>query len=748
MGNLANQIATILSQVQHPGDFYASGTLDMHPFQLQVEGIGPIAMPLLPAQAEQLVALAEQAPYGRGPETLVDTEVRRTWQLDATKLLLSGRRWAEDLEQAVRQVKTGLGAHGTIEAELYKLLIYDAGSFFVSHRDTEKAPGMFATLVMVLPSPYTGGELIIRHKDHEVRLDLRRDEPSEVAFAAFYADCRHEVQPVASGHRLALVYNLIRTDDGPLPQPPDHDSVRAELVDRLSSWQGAPNKLVLPLEHAYTQAELGFHSLKGVDASVASLLLDAARAAECDLHLGLVTVYEQGSAEYTGGGWYGDAVDMEVGEVIDEGRYIHHWRSSEGEPLELGHLDFADDEVSPPDAFAGFEDIEPDFEEATGNAGASYERTYQCAALVIWPRAHRALVLVDAGLNVSVPYLSDLIERWRAAGGVSGDEDWQQAHGLALAIRDAWPSERWQAQSANKAGHGAALLGALNALGDPGAAAEFVATPMAAGAYDEADNARLAELLSALPAAGASELLAAVVKGNARVSSEACAALLAHCVDEAVLDTEHLRPAATALLSGLPGAPQPEDEPSAIPRWRAASPSKRLVAETLRSLDQVDPVLAEQALGHFRSDTERYPMDGILLAAALSLVESAVPMSAGSATASLRDAVLAHLEQRIAEPLEPPADWRRSAELRCRCQHCKDLGCFLASPTESVWRLKAVQEERSHVEGAIQWAHCDLDCTTDKRGRPYTLVCTKNQASYERRVGQREQDLADRERLR
>ncbi|WP_462320815.1 hypothetical protein, partial [Halochromatium sp.] len=101
MPHLAEQIEAILSQVQHPGDFYASGTLDMHPFQLQVQGVGPIALPLLPAQAEQLVAQAEQAPYGRGPETLVDTEVRRTWQLDASKLLLSGRRWAEDLEPVV-----------------------------------------------------------------------------------------------------------------------------------------------------------------------------------------------------------------------------------------------------------------------------------------------------------------------------------------------------------------------------------------------------------------------------------------------------------------------------------------------------------------------------------------------------------------------------------------------------------------------------------------------------------------------
>ena len=33
---------------------------------LEVDGVGPIALPLLPVQAEQLIAVAEAAPYGRG----------------------------------------------------------------------------------------------------------------------------------------------------------------------------------------------------------------------------------------------------------------------------------------------------------------------------------------------------------------------------------------------------------------------------------------------------------------------------------------------------------------------------------------------------------------------------------------------------------------------------------------------------------------------------------------------------------
>jgi len=91
--------------------------------------------------------------------------------------------------------------------------------------------------------------------------------------------------------------------------------------------------------------------------------------------------------------------------------------------------------------------------------------------------------------------------------------------------------------------------------------------------------------------------------------------------------------------------------------------------------------------------------------------------------------------------------WRRSSGIRCNCQECRTLARFLDSRTESIWHPKAAQQVRDHVEQSIGQNHLDLDCTTDKRGRPYTVICTKNQASHERRVRQREKDLGDRGRL-
>ena len=32
-------------------------------------------------------------------------------------------------------------------------------------------------------------------------------------YLGFYAECKHDIRPVTSGHRLALVYNLVQTEN-------------------------------------------------------------------------------------------------------------------------------------------------------------------------------------------------------------------------------------------------------------------------------------------------------------------------------------------------------------------------------------------------------------------------------------------------------------------------------------------------------------------------------------------------------
>ncbi|HKM52822.1 MAG TPA: hypothetical protein VJY33_05375, partial [Isosphaeraceae bacterium] len=72
MSSIARDLAELLSTVQRPGDFFVAGTVEFRAPVLDVEGVGRLALPLLPAQAAELAAAAEPAPYGRGEETILD----------------------------------------------------------------------------------------------------------------------------------------------------------------------------------------------------------------------------------------------------------------------------------------------------------------------------------------------------------------------------------------------------------------------------------------------------------------------------------------------------------------------------------------------------------------------------------------------------------------------------------------------------------------------------------------------------
>ena len=66
MSSITNELAAALAAVDRPGDFYASGMTELHTPRLEVEGVGLVALPVLPIQVAQFVAAAERAPYGRG----------------------------------------------------------------------------------------------------------------------------------------------------------------------------------------------------------------------------------------------------------------------------------------------------------------------------------------------------------------------------------------------------------------------------------------------------------------------------------------------------------------------------------------------------------------------------------------------------------------------------------------------------------------------------------------------------------
>ena len=763
-------LANILTTVRCDGDFYMSGTADIALPRLEIEGVGRISLPLLPVQAEQIMSVATRAPFGRGGDTIIDTAVRKTWQIQPQQVQLASPGWPAALDAIVARAAAGLGVTEAVSAELYKLLVYDEGSFFLEHRDTEKCPGMFATLVLVLPSEYSGGELIVQHRGREVCLDLNRAAPTEISFAAFYADCVHEVRPLTSGCRLTLVYNLIRKAGKAAPALPDYEAESAALTTLLQQWaqrkeaadDDAPEKLIYPLEHAYTSAELSFHSLKGADAAAARLLVSAAAATKCELHLALMTIEETGSAEHDyrssrrhrsyscddddddddGYEDENDSEDFEIGEIIESHLTLSDWRSPNGDPAPFRRMPFIEEELSPPDAFA---DIAPDeqyFHEATGNEGASFERTYRRAALVLWPRERKLRMLSQAGLAVTLPYLAHLAELWARSGEDKESILWRDAQTLSGLMLAGWPApERYPA--VRQADDASSYLSSLGQLGDLARVDSFLATAPAMGNYHGDENAALTDALKRLTADRAAELLAQIMRANAQDKPGSCAQLLARISADVELHVTPalLHPAAQVLVETL--LHEPVTPPLTEPWRRPAFIAPDLIDDLLTVLHRIGAAqMADDLVTAVLARPARFGMDTILIPAVLSLTEREEPTKDDPAVQSLRAACLQHLRARIAEPLAPPADFARPCALACRCAYCTELGRFLADPARPRWAFKAAETHRRHVQASIRNSGCDLDLSTQKQGSPHSLIAAKNQASYERRVVQRGDDFA------
>ena len=118
---------------------------------LEVEGLGPVGLPLTAKAAKDLIKHCHQAPYGKGEQTLVDTKVRRVWRMEPDHFALKNPDWDRVIKEIVGKVQEELGLESQkLESHLYDLLLYEPGSFFLPHRDGEKLDRMVATLVVVL----------------------------------------------------------------------------------------------------------------------------------------------------------------------------------------------------------------------------------------------------------------------------------------------------------------------------------------------------------------------------------------------------------------------------------------------------------------------------------------------------------------------------------------------------------------------------------------------------------------------
>lgn len=224
------KLLDILEKIEKPGDFCTFGIIDPCFPGLEIDNVGRIGFPLSTDQAKKIIKQCSQAPYGKGEKTIVDTKVRSTWQLEPEQVQLKNPEWDVKIEQAVKNIQEQFGLDKRkISSVLYKCLLYEKGDFFDVHRDSEKEENMFATLVVVLPSDHKGGELLIYHDGQTEKFSSYQNSLYNIQYAAFYADCNHEVKPITDGYRLCLIYNLVLIGKKQQPLAPKNSKIVTEV---------------------------------------------------------------------------------------------------------------------------------------------------------------------------------------------------------------------------------------------------------------------------------------------------------------------------------------------------------------------------------------------------------------------------------------------------------------------------------------------------------------------------------------
>jgi len=749
-----------LDKVDRPGTFCVSGSVPAVLPGLEVKGLGPVGLPLTPQQAKELIAHCEQAPYGKGEKTVVDTKVRRVWKMDPNRFALKNPDWTQFLDETVRKVQAELGLEQQeLKSHLYDLLLYEPGGFFLPHRDGEKLDRMVATLVIVLPSPHEGGKLIIRHEGQEHSIDFGASDQSayQIQFAAFYADCEHEVRPLRKGYRLCLVYNLTLAKSKsaiPAPQTSDHVERVAALLREWPKDHKA-NKLAIILEHQYTQDGLAWDTLKGLDRTKARILLQAARQSGCLAYLALLTFWESGGAEYADDyygsrygrrhGWNEDSGDSEY-ELVDLFDYsltADHWRDPEGQDLLMGELDISKDEVLDPEEIGSGQPSKEDFEDYTGNAGMTLERWYQHAAIFLWPERQHLEIVCQRDSRNAIPFLNQLVTRWEQSGKKQdADALKKQCVKLAVRILKDWkpiriPSIKYEHGEVFKpdddpSRHGD-LLKSLAALDEPKLIGKFLSDVLAVDAVVNPGES-LPTICQTYGWGTFERELSTVAKATTKETTERNVSLLEQICLAKPRKQEGWNKLCANFAQSLIAAIEALDKKRPSHEWGATTVKHVEVLTGLaRSLIATGQnILLSQLVDHALASPKVYSLTDVHVPALVSLrpwlkkhvKEPLAPLTHW--VASCRE----QLESLTAEIPKEPTDYRRKAPITCKCSHCAELKLFLKDPQERVHRFRVRQDIRDHLEYEIRNNKCDLSCATERSGSPHTLVCTKNTASY------------------
>jgi len=751
-GQISERLVELLQSVDRPGDYCTGGKLYVPMPRVTVRGVGDLAFPIPDAQIDALINLAERAPFGKGTETITDTSVRDCWQIDANQIQVTGGAWTDTFKKIMKLVNEGLGIDsGKIGAKLYKLLIYGEGGFFAAHRDTEKVPGMIATLSLSLPTSSEGGELTISHAGKEIVYDMGAYEPSELSYAAFYADCLHETHPVTKGHRISLVYNLFIQSGKKWTGAPDYGELTDKVTESLLNWieSGKTEKKIWLLEHSYSEEGLSFNTLKGTDIAVAQILGEAAEKVNCAMYAAVLNIQETGDPEidYEVGRWNMEPlIDSEIAVLHDRSQHLEKWVARDGSHPSLGSIQLYDGEVLQPELLKDMYPDEELLEDYMGNYGPTLDLIYRFAALVVWPKARTVEILSRSNISGAVSWASTQLEEMSGA----------EMHRALSDIADRWPETVNRFSDNNMP----EMIRLITVAGHVDLAKKFL-DPVILNHYKGNENASLAELLPMIGPKIANEFLQKMIRQYMLLRPKEILSLLALTFEN--LDTSEsqwydvalkiVRSAVATLPSILEEIAKVLDTRKAYVMSGGSSSYISKDAVEKQSLDSfavcnllaliLNLNLNQESLEvvHQMMNSPRLVSPYRILPNALNALNKIEHIKGSQAYRSLWGHSVDFLLRRSRTPPVEPTDWAINIEISDTDELASDLKDFCLNPTLRTTRFSVKRDLRKHLRKLIDLLELNIDYVTERKGRPYSLICTKNRGNYERRLREYAEDV-------
>ncbi|KAJ7506998.1 hypothetical protein B0H11DRAFT_1969763 [Mycena galericulata] len=345
---------------------------------LEIEGIGPVGLPLSERVAHALMA---DASSGR-------------LEIPAEKIRFQNPDWDAWLAKEAESICTGLsGKEVQPSCRLRSLVLESPGSESTSPVPPADA---IATLTFVLPSLFAGGQIQFSHGVQSKTIDFASDSQILTSAIAAYSVVKTVHGAITSGYRLSLTYDILQPDADPqsIPSFPDLEAATVALRQAMVEWKAGENEsddefVAYFLQRQYSREGFNLNALAGSDSVLVAHLIRLAAELDFQLYVVHLQLYQSAYGEYEEWEYHGrqDKVDprkITKAEVEDELTELDVVAFDvQGTPVEISGFDFRwDDYLN-----GEIRDVEPSMRDYDlfSDEKIRVDERYVRALFFLWP---------------------------------------------------------------------------------------------------------------------------------------------------------------------------------------------------------------------------------------------------------------------------------------------------------------------------------------------------------------------------